>query len=189
MNIVIILVASLLVFIGIRTFLIFLYWLLGKIFKASDGNLKFDLGMSIAFYCMYMQGFLGATMGVTKSNELSSAEWYFVYTFIGIISMLWCYFSWDLKFKAKPRFGLNDKQVVIKKISVFALVMIISFINGYGTMCKEFYGEDMFPEIRVLNATMIVGIIAFDRCLNQIANYQKLKLQEQIEKKEDNKVE
>lgn len=185
MNIAIILLTSLIVFAGFRFFFIFLYWILGKIFKVSTDSMKFDLGMSIAFCLMYIQGFLGAVMGVTKVNELNDAEWYFTYTFIGITLMLWCYFSWDMKLKAKPIFGLNDKQIIIKKIVVFALVMIISFVNGYDTMHKEFYGKNVFPEIRVLNATMIVGVIAFDRLLNQVVNYQKLRLKEREQKQKN----
>lgn len=184
MNIAIILVTSLIVFMFSRLFFIFLYWILGKLFKTSTDNVKFDLGMSIAYYFIYIQAFLGASLGVAKNIELSYAEWYFICTFIGISSMLWCYFSWDMKFKAKPIFGLNDKQVIAKKITVFAVVMIISFVNGYGTMCKDYFGKELFPEIKILNATMIVGIIAFDRLLNQVANYKKIKLQEQVQKQD-----
>lgn len=179
MNIAIILLVSLIVFWGIRLVLIFLYWVIQKIFKLSEGNMSFDLGISIFFYIMYIQAFLGSVLGVSRNSELSNMEWYFVYTFIGIISMLWCYFSWDLRLKAKPKLGLNDKQVIVKKIVVFALVMVISIINGYDAMCKEFSGENDFWGIRVLNSTMIVGIIAFDRVLNQVVNYLKIYKQEQ----------
>lgn len=178
MNIVLILFTSLIVFIGIRLVFVFLYWILQKMFRLSGDNLKFDFGMSVGFYGVYIQSFLGAVLGVAKNNELNNTEWYFVYTFIGIVSMLWCYFSWDMRLRALPKFGLNDKQVVIKKITVFALVMFFSFINGYADMCEEFNMHEMFPEIKVLNSTMIVGVIAFDRFLNQIANYKKLKQEE-----------
>ena len=63
-------------------------------------------------------------------------------------------------------FGLKEDLELAKK----ALYQV-----GLG---EEFYEKSLFPEIRVMNATMIIGIIAFDRLLNQIANYRKLKLQE-----------
>lgn len=184
MNIAIVLLTSLIVFVGIRLFLIFLYWILQKAFKDSTDCMKFEPIISIVFCLMYIQIFLVAVSDVSVNNKLSNAEWYFVYAFIGISLILWCYFNWDMKLKAKPVFGLNEKQIIIKKIFVFALVMIISFVNGYDTMYKEFYGKNVFPEIRVLNATMIVGVIAFDRVLNQVVNYKKLRLQEQAQSRE-----
>lgn len=178
MNIVIILGASLIVFVGIRLFFIFVYWILKKIFKASSDNEKFDLCMSIAFCLMYIQTFLGAVSGVTKNNELSNAEWYFAYTFIGISLMLWCYFSWDLKLKAKPQFATQEIQMIVKKILVFLAVMIFAFYQGYTQLTVKF-GATLEEEKELLvtltNITIVPGVIALDRVLNQISNYLKKK--------------
>ena len=178
MNIIIILVTSLMVFVVFRLFFIFLYWILGKIFKTSANSAKFGLCMSIAFYLMYIETFLGAVLEVAKNNELNNAEWYFVYTFIGISSMLWCYFSWDLKLKAKPQFAKQEIQMILKKIIVFGAVMMFSFYQGYTQLAVKF-GESFEAEKELLvtltNITIIPGIIALDRVLNQISNYMKKK--------------
>jgi hypothetical protein len=181
MNIVIILGTSLIVFVGIRLFLIFLYWILKKIFKASADSEKFDLVMSIAFCLIYIQTFLGVVSGVIKNNELSNAEWYFVYTFIGISLMLWCYFSWDLKLKAKPQFATHEIQMIVKKIIVFFVVMIFSFYQGYTQLTVKFGGnleEEKELLVTLTNITIVPGIIALDRVLSQISNYLKKKREE-----------
>ncbi|MDD6216807.1 MAG: hypothetical protein PUB28_08715 [Roseburia sp.] len=172
MNIAVILLTSLIIFIVTRMFFIFLYWFLGKILKLKTHKMGFDLVLSFAFYAMYIQAFLGAAQGVSISNELSNADWYFVYTFIGISAMIWCYFSWDLKWKARPQFAKEKTQVLVKKIIVFTLVMLFAFYSGY-TQLNENLGGKINEEDKLLitltNITIIPGIIAFDRVLNQIS--------------------
>lgn len=178
MNIAIILLASLIVFIASRMFFVFVYWFLAKIFKLRTYNMEFDLLLSIAFYAAYVQTFLGAVQGVANNNELSIAEWYFVYTFIGISAMIWCYSSWELKWKAKPQFAKEKMQVVVKKVIVFTLVMLFAFYNGYTQLNDNFGGginEEKSLLITLTNITIIPGIIAFDRVLNQISIFVEMK--------------
>lgn len=174
MNIAIILATSLMVFAGFRLLFIFLSWALNKLFASISDNTKFDLIMSIAFFFMFIQCFLGAVQGVTKNNELSNAEWYFVYTFVGISAMIWCYFSWELKVKARPQFAKEKTQMIVKKILVFAVVMAFAFYHGYTQLNEKFGGgldEDKKVLITLTNVTIIPGIIAFDRVLNQMSAY------------------
>lgn len=174
MNLIIILFVSLLVLIALRYFFIGLYYAISKLLKLSGNNVKFDLVLSISFFCIYLEAFLGAVGGVLKGHSLSNLEWYFVYTCMGIASMFWCYFSWDLRLKAMPKFGANDKQTIVKKIVVFLFVMIFSFCYGYENANKIFMGEDVDALIALTNVTIIPGIIALDRVFNQIANWKKL---------------
>lgn len=167
MNIFIVLFSSILVLILLRIIFIGLYFVLSKIFKANN-NMKFDLGLSIFFLLGYIQALLGAMQGVSNVNELSNLEWYILYTFIGISMMLWCYFNWDFQFKSIPKLAINKKQMTIKKIIVFILVMLFSFYYGYKTLDKAVIGEEIDLLITITNATIIPGIIAFDRVLNQI---------------------
>lgn len=178
MSIAIILASSLIVLIVVRMIMILLYWILGKIFKSSKDVMKFDLVMSVAFYIIYIQGFLGTAQGILQNNKLSNAEWYFIYTFIGISSIIWCYFSWDLKWKARPQFAKVEIPMIIKKIIVFFLVMVFAFYYGY-TQLNENFGGSIDEEEKLLatltNITIISGIIAFDRVLNQVSNYLKVR--------------
>lgn len=178
MNITIILLTSLVIFIVIRMLFILLNWVLGKILKLTTYSVGFDLLISIAFYMLYVLIFLSAVQGVSNKIELNNAEWYFVYTFIGISSMIWCYFSWELELKAKPQFAKEKVHVTVKKIVVFAFVMLFTFYSGYTQLNKNLGGgidEQKELLITVTNITIISGIIAFDRVLNQISTYIEMK--------------
>lgn len=122
-----------------------------------------------------MQAFLGAIEGVLKNNNFSNLEWYIIYTFIGISLMLWCYFSWDFKLKSIPRFGVDNVFITIKKSFVFICVMTFSFYYGYKTLNKAIVGEEIDIVTSITNATIVPGIIAFDRVLNQIMVLKKRK--------------
>lgn len=174
MNLLLILIASLITFLVIRVCFIGLYWILCKLFKSTN-NIKFDLIISFLFLIGFIQAFIGATEGVFINRYLSNLEWYFVYTFIGVSMILWCYFSWEFKWNAIPKFGINSKHIIIKKIIVFTFVMIFSFYYGYVNLNKVINGSELDVFIVVTNITIIPGIIAFDRVLNQISVLKKHK--------------
>lgn len=94
-----------------------------------------------------------------------------IYTFIGVSAILWCYFNWELEWKAKPKFGEEDIQIIVKKIFVFSAIMIFTFYQGYKQLNKQFSGEEIDLSITVTNITIIPGIIALDRVLNQIKSF------------------
>lgn len=172
MNIILILFSSLITFEGMRILFIGIYYVMCKIFKASN-NMKFSLAMSIFFLLGYIQAFLGATEGVAKQRTFSNLEEYIIYTLIGISMMLWCYFSWDFKFKSFPKFGINNKQIIIKKILVFTFIMIFSFYYGYENLIKIINKKEIDIFIAITNITIVPGIIALDRVLNQIVALKK----------------
>lgn len=173
MNFFIILIVSIIVFIPTRLIFIFANWIYAKVFK-KENNMTFDIVISTVFLAAYMESLYGAMLGVAKNNEISDIEGYLIAVFFGIASILWCYFSWDLRLKAKPKFGVNDKQIAIKKVIIFVIIMVFSFANGYNTVYKEVYGQEILEGVNIINATIIIGIIAFDRVLNQVANCIKM---------------
>lgn len=178
MSFIIILVTSILVFALFRVITLLLCSLVLKLFKLPDCNTGFSLLLSIAFFLVYLQGFMGAIQGVMGKTDITNLEWYLVYTFIGIAAMLWCYFSWSFEWKAKPQFAKNDFQMIIKKIIVFSAVMLFAFYQGYTQLDMNFGGnldEEKEMLVKVTNITIIPGIIALDRVLNQINNYIKKK--------------
>lgn len=174
MKITLILGISIILFIVIRIPFVVIYWLSEKISKSSCKSEKLDLFLSIAFFFMYLEGFLGAAQEVANSCGLSNAEWYFVYTYIGVSAIIWCYFSWELKWKAKPQFAKQKPQMIVKKTIVFFCVMLFAFYNGYTQLSKNFGGgidDETNLLVTLTNITIIPGVIAFDRVLNQISNY------------------
>jgi len=172
MNFTIIIGTSVIMLLVVRIMVVLLYGCLKKVFKLPDSSMGFNLILSIAFYIMYLQGFLGAVEGVMGKNNITNLEWYLIYTFMGISAMLWCYFSWDIGWKVKPQFAKEGFYVPIKKVIVFSTVMVFVFYHGYTQLNTNFGGsfdEEKQMLTMVVNITMISGIIAFDRVLNQIA--------------------
>lgn len=176
MNFIIILVTSIIVFALVRVLILLICNLGLKLFKVSDSNTGFSLLLSIASFILYLQVFMGAIQGLMGKTGITNLEWYLVYTLIGIAAMLWCYFSWSFAWKAKPQFAKNDSQMIIKKIIVFSAVMLFAFYQGYTQLDMNFGGnldEEKEMLVKVTNITIIPGIIALDRVLNQINNYKK----------------
>jgi hypothetical protein len=137
-----------------------------KILKTSTlTSDKFDLGMSVAFLIIYLQSYIGAIQVVDK--RLSDLDWYILFTLIGIIGILWCYFKWDLKINSYPKFNPNKQQIAIKKIIVFLGVMAFSFCFGYNYIEHNVGGKEIDISLQLINVTTISGIIAFDRVINQ----------------------
>lgn len=89
---------------------------------------------------------------------------------------MWCYFSWRLKWNARPQFAKNEKEMILKKIIVFLGVMILSFAYGYIQLNQKFSSDNTAEDANILlmaivNITIIPEIIALDRVLNQIKLY------------------
>jgi len=95
--------------------------------------------------------------------------WYCIFTYFGVVSIIWCYLRWDLKWKAIPKFEENKMLVALKKTVVFVIVMLFAFYHGYKQMDAAFRNLKVDDVLVVYNVTMISGIIALDRVLNQIA--------------------
>ncbi len=175
MNIVIIVFISLIVFVLVRFSLVALSLLIGRIFKVPENKIGFHLAISVLFYFLYVTLFLVFVIVISDNRSFSNAEWYFVYAFIGISAILWCYFSWEMKFRALPKFGGNDSATIIKKILVYAFVMVFSFYHGYSILNEKFSGQNVDLLTTIVNITVIPGVIALDRLLNQFKNLQSKK--------------
>lgn len=170
MNIIIIVVTALVVMFIFRLIVLSFCSILPR------GNEGFDLFFSIALLIVYLASFIGAVEGVISKVKIINLEGYLIYTFIGIASTLWCYFSWNLDWTAKPQFMKNDSQMIKKKIIVFSVLMVFAFYQGY-TQLDMIYGGKLDAEkemlVKITNITIVPGIIALDRVLNQIYSYIK----------------
>lgn len=120
MGFIIILIVSLVCFLFIRMLCIFTYMILKKLFRLEESS-RFDLSISVVFWVVYLL-FLTASassveieMQMQMERSISNLEWYFTYTFLGISSITWCYFIWEFKWNAIPRFEEDAYQIIIKK--------------------------------------------------------------------------
>lgn len=140
-------------------------------------------------------GFWGISIlmfGVPRQTDesLKNLAWYVVFTFFGVAAIIWCYFRWDFKWKAIPRFEDDKTVMALKKIIVFCVVMGFAFYHGYEQMDAIFKGKNADDILKVYNVTIISGMIALDRVLNQVSsvcNGMKDKEEEQKEGQTDKK--
>ena len=58
----------------------------------------------------------------------------------------------------------------LKKIIVFTIVMFFVFYQGYCQLNNRLNGEEVDLLVVIANITIVPGIIAFDRVLNQITS-------------------
>lgn len=168
-NFIIIILTSLIVFVLFRMVLLLIYAGLKRVIKGAQCvEENFSLSLSVSFFLVYIQGFIGAVEGVTLKQQLTNLEWYFVYVCMGIIAVIWCYCKWTLTLKERPRINRDKRQVALKKVIIFSCVMAFSFVVGFNQMKNILYGYEVDTLLLFVNVTIIPGVIALDRVMNQI---------------------
>lgn len=146
---------------------------LKRVFKVNS-NTKSYVVYSITSCAAYLECYLGIAKNMATKKEFNSLEWYLLYAFIGVVLVLWCYFSWELKLISIPHIhDARDKRITIKKIILYSVIVVVSFVYGYCSLNKMVTGQDINTTVIILNATIIPGIIALDRLLNQVVIYRK----------------
>lgn len=143
----------------------------------------------IAFLVFLIFGGIAILAYLLKKQVDDKLFLYVALTFFGVAAIIWCYFRWDFKWKAKLRFEGDKIVMPLKKSIVFGIVMVIAFCYGYSQLKALLVeGTKVDYELAVYNATMISGMIALDRVLNQVlsvCNGIKDKVGEQKDKKKD----
>ena len=163
MNFLIILLAFFVALVIARIPFVWVYNSEGKVHKGFEQILlSFGiLGLFIVIWSAIVSKYL------TEKQVNDNLILYCVLAFLGIAAIIWCYFRWDLKWKAKPE--LEEENVLaLKKTFVFVLIMLFAFYHGYKQMDAIFNGVEVDSTLTVYNVTMISGIIALDRVLNQV---------------------
>ena len=173
MNFAIILLVSLVAFLCTRILFTLVYTLLLNAQKESDKTFE-----RVLLSCVMLGTFI-VIWSVTiyncmiKKQVTDNLVWYVIFTFFGISAIIWCYFRWDLKWKAKPKLEEDKIVLALKKTLVFTLVMIFAFYHGYKQMDAIFKDVKADSTLTVYNVTLISGIIALDRVLNQATSAYK----------------
>ncbi|MBA4686348.1 MAG: hypothetical protein H2184_04275 [Candidatus Galacturonibacter soehngenii] len=174
MNFITIITISIICLVALRIFTLSLGVTLFKILKYTTDGLKKSLIFSIMFLASYIIFFTSIAEIIITKNQLSYLEHYLTYTCIGVTCILWCYFKWELSWKTLPQFE-DDEIMPIKKVLIFSIVMLITLIYGYQQMEKLFNGNTEDAVLILANATIVPGIIVFDRIMNQIIVLKKIK--------------
>lgn len=149
--------------------------------------IMYSLGCLGVFFVLW--GIAVVFFGVPRQTDasLENLVWYVVFTFLGVVSIIWCYFRWDFDWKARPRFEVDKTVMALKKIIVFGVVMGFAFYYGYKQMDAKFNNVDVDNTLTIYNVTLISGIIALDRVLNQVSFVYKKWKDKQEERKSKKK--
>lgn len=135
-----------------------------KIHKGfADVVLSFGiLGVFILVWSLIVSKYL------IKNQVDNNFVWYCIFSFFGISATIWCYLRWDLRWKAKPKFEEEKDIIALKKMFVFTIVMLFAFYHGYKQMDAIFKDVKVDSTLTLYNVTIVSGIIALDRVLNQV---------------------
>lgn len=154
-----------------RILLVFAGKIICKITKSNDKTKKFDILISTALFFIFAVSLITAIDVVAKSYALTDLEYYMCFCIIGLSAILWSYFDWDISsLKNIPRFSEKEPNL-IKKIMVFSVVFVFSFIFGYQQSVSILSDRAVDGAVLLTNFTMISTLIAFDRLLNPIYQY------------------
>ncbi|MGE4214912.1 MAG: hypothetical protein AB7E42_09065 [Anaerotignaceae bacterium] len=169
MNIFLVIVLSVIMFMVFKFFMVVLEMFLSKFYKVENkSDVKFSLVLSIVFLLMYSALFIMAVEFFNHRNKFNDLEWYIVYTVIGIYTILWCYFKWKSNLQSIPVLNDNNQEIALKKSLLFFLIMIFSFYYGYSQIEKIVSGKEIDMSLTIASVTIVSGIIALDRVLNQV---------------------
>lgn len=172
-NIIVMLLSALLLFILYKVFIIFLCkfinFIFGRIYKkAGNTQMSFSISLSIGVQVVFISIWI---LAISRGNVLglTNLQAYAALCITSFFSVFWCYFSWDIEHifvlprKAKP----TERR--IKKIILYTLIYIFTVFQGYyQTMHAINKESEISALLSVANYSIVVGIIALDRIMNQI---------------------
>lgn len=139
------------------------------IFDDKGNEQKFDFGVSVAMQILFL-GIWATSIGVIMNlYPMDNFVCYTSLLMMGVVSIIWCYFSWDAEhIFVKPR-KANNKEKRLKKIVVYGLILLFVLVLGYHqTLHAVGIEEKIDTLMSVTNYSIVVGTIAFDRLMNQI---------------------
>lgn len=132
---------------------------------------KFDIFLSIIVQLFFILVWVASLHSMNKRFILSDIECYISLWLIGFFCVIWCYFSWDIdRIFVKPRKAKAEERRK-KKILIYLLILIFVIMQGYYQTLHAIgikTSEEIYTLFSVTNYSIVVGVIALDRLLNQI---------------------
>jgi hypothetical protein len=165
----IIILATIVVFVVLRVIIILMGKLVLKLNKVDESDEKrWDFMESFSTYAIFISLYFAEIIIISHNIILSDLEWYIMYCIFGIVSIVWCYFSWDVNsIKSLP--GWSDTNgLKIKKAIVFFFIFVYVLVLGYNQTLNILDKTPVDPIFSIVNTTVVAAAIALDRFLNQI---------------------
>ncbi len=165
----------LLIIFGVATVIFLIYKLLfilltmGAIkvlrLKLSD---TFVLILSISLFYLFIFIYILTAATVEKKYGITLMEDYIAFCIIGLISVVWVYFSWSaIRLFARPRWATAE-ELRAKKITIYVSLLVFAFFIGFEQVNSVANGTKVDSLFSFTNYSIITIIIAMDRILNQI---------------------
>lgn len=137
--------------------------------KHVKGEGAFELAVSVAAQVLFLAIWVISWGILATRYPIDNLVFYISFCLIGVFCVIWCYFSWDIEhIFVMPR-KAKEEERKIKKIVIYTLIFIFVMCQGY---FQTLHALDPSVEVNVLfqvtNYSIVVGIIALDRIMNQI---------------------
>lgn len=156
-------------FIAYRILLILIGHLFTHIFKKDKHFYhEKELFVSCLMYLIFTFVYFKTMVKLIPSLHEAYLDVYLLMTIYGIFAVLWAYMSWDMDHWFRPITFAKNKDVIIKKGVIFAVVLIGVFTFGYYQTLTYTGRVTMNPLLSITNISILAIIIAFDRVINQI---------------------
>lgn len=127
-----------------------------------------ELVVSCLLYLIFTFVFFKTMIKLLPSLHEAYIDVYLLMTVYGIFAVLWAYLSWDMDHWFRPITFAKNKDVVIKKGVIFAVVLVGVFVFGYYQTLSYARKIAVNPLFSITNLSIFAIIIAFDRVINQI---------------------
>ena len=167
-------VSSILFYIGAefviyRFFLIAIGHIFTRVFK-KDRHFyhERELTVSCLLYVIFTFVYFRTLFNLIPSLHEAYMDVYLLMVVYSVFAVLWAYLSWDMDHWFRPvTFALN-KDVIIKKGILYAVVLVGAFVFGF-YQTKVYIGElSVNPLYSIANLSIFTIIIALDRVVNQV---------------------
>ncbi len=135
-----------------------------------------ELTISIMLYIVFTFIYFKTLRSALTPEENVYGEIYILYTIYGIFSVFWAYLHWGVKSWKEKLIFAPQRDNIIKKGILYAMVFIFALILGYHQTLSYSGIREIDAMYSIANISVFTCIIALDRVMNQVYlhyNYKK----------------
>lgn len=160
-----------------RLLFIFLGHILTHLFnKDKHFYQEKELRISILLYVVFTFVYFRTLRSALTLEANVYGEIYILYTIYGVFSVFWAYLHWGVTSWKEPLIFAPQRDNIIKKGILYAMVFIFALILGYHQTLSYSGIKEIDAMYSIANISVFTCIIALDRVMNQIYlnhNYKK----------------
>lgn len=127
-----------------------------------------ELSTSVLLYLVFTLVYFKTMVMLIPSLIDAYMDIYLLMVIYGIFSVFWAYLSWDMDHWFRPITFAQNKDVIIKKGILYAIVFVGAFVLGIHQTRSYVGAGSVDPLYNIANISILTVIIALDRVMNQI---------------------